>query len=131
MKNISVMAVILSVLFFMGIHSGYSQVVPAPHGAAPKTYDTNYDGKPDVTYHGDGKYVSKVEADTNYDGKPDVTVHIKDGKFESAEIDTDYDGKADKKFNDAPSFNKWVNENKPGFDDKLNKTDWRIDLMDF
>ncbi|MDD4895041.1 MAG: hypothetical protein PHW54_07010 [Candidatus Omnitrophica bacterium] len=131
MKNISVLVVILLVLFLMGGRLGYSQLAPAPQGAAPKTYDVNSDGKPDVIYHGDGKYVSKVEADTNYDGRPDVVVHIKDGKFESAEVDTDYDGKTDKKFNDAPSFNKWVNENKPGFNDKLNKTDWRIDLMDF
>ena len=134
MKNMSGIVILLLVFSGINIYLAYSQVTsvtPTPKEAAAKTYDVNKDGKPDVTYYSDGKYITKVEADTNRDGKPDVTVHTKDGKFESAEVDTNYDGKTEKKFSDANAFNKWLNENHPDFNDKLNRADWQFDLNKF
>lgn len=96
-----------------------------------KTYDVNNDGTSDVTYYGDGKYVQTVEADTNYDKKPDVVVHIKDGQFESAEVDTDHNGTMDKKISDVKTFNQWLNENSPDFEDYLNRPNWQFDLKKF
>lgn len=96
-----------------------------------KTVDVNKDGTPDITYYNDGKYVTKVEADTNYDNKPDIVVHVKNGKFESADVDTDYDGKPDIHFNDVTEFNKWLNKNRPGFVDYLNRPDWQVSLLKF
>ncbi len=131
MKNIC--AIVILLLFFscVNTYSGYAQATTAPKEITTKTYDVNKDGKPDVTYYSDGKYVAKAEADTNYDGKPDVTVFTKDGKFESAQVDTDYNGTADKQINDVKEFNKWLNRNHPDFNDRLNKDDWRFDLADF
>ena len=134
MKNISGMIILLSALFCLNIHSGYSQVAPAStpsKESAVKSYDVNKDGKPVVRYYSDDKYIARVDADTNYDGKPDVIVYTKNGKFESAEVDTNYDGKIEKKFTDAAAFNKWLNENHPDFNDKLNRADWQFDLKKF
>ena len=122
---------IIIFLFCLVLNSAYSQQTVAPVQPATKTVDVNKDGKPDVTYYSDGKYVNKIEADTNYDGKPDVVVHLKDGKFQSAEADTNYDGKPEKKFDNAAEFNAWVNKNKPDFKDNLDKPDWRFDLLNF
>jgi len=131
MKKISI-AVILA-LFFLGVntYSGFSEETPASNKTVTKTADVNKDGKPDVTYYSDGAYVTKAEADTNFDGKPDVTVYLKDGKFDSAEVDTDYNGTVDKKFTDANGFNKWLNDNHPGFNDELNKKDWTFNALKF
>jgi hypothetical protein len=133
MRKICAVIVFLSVCAWLNIHSGYAQPPAAAATAMPETksVDVNKDGKPDVTYYRQGKYVSKIEADTNYDGKPDVTVRLKDGKFDSAEADTNYDGKAEKKFTNASDFNKWVNSQKPSFKDKLNRPDWQFDALKF
>lgn len=133
MKKVGVMLILLSVFFWAGIYPVYGQLQTGPCQAKTqvKTVDVNKDGKHDITYHSDGKYVSKIEADTNYDGKPDVTVRLKDGKFHSAEADTDHDGKTDKKFTSAGDFNKWLNENNPDFNDKLDKADWQFDMLKF
>jgi len=131
MKSFGIVFVIALVLFCAKCYLAYSEVVPAYNIIQTTTVDVNKDGKPDVTYYGEGKYVTRVEADTNYDGKPDVVMHIKDGKFESAEADTNYDGKTDKKFTDANAFNKWLNKHKPDFEDKLNRPDWRFEMMKF
>ena len=126
MKKIGVIVILLSVFFWANIYSGYSQL-----NQQTKAVDVNKDGKPDVTYHSDGKYVSKIEADTNYDGKPDVIVNLENGKFKSAQADTDYDGKVDKKFGNAKEFDKWLNEKHPDFKDKLSRTDWQFNLLNF
>jgi hypothetical protein len=89
-----------------------------------KNVDVNKDGKPDVTYYKSGERFAKIEADTNYDGKPDVVVYVEDGKFKSAEVDSDYNGKTDKKFSDPTQFKKWVNENRPDFNDSLGWDDY-------
>ncbi len=134
MEKICGIIIILLFLFCINVYSGYSDVIPntlTSKAVVVKTYDLNKDGKPDVTYYGDGQYVTKVEADTNYDGKPDVIVHTKNGKFDSAEVDSNYDGKVDMKFTDAAAFDKWLNANHPDFKDKLEKTDWRVNLKQF
>jgi uncharacterized protein with FMN-binding domain len=134
MKRIGSGIIILAVFSCFNIYSAYPQVVPnasVTKETVVKTYDVNKDGKPDVTYYSDGKYVTRAQADTNYDGKPDVTVYTKNGKFESAEVDTDYDGKTEKKFTDATAFDKWLNEKHPDFKDKLNRPDWQVDLKKF
>lgn len=133
MKNIIAIVIFLAFFSCINIRWGYPQDNEPAAEAGTKTVDVNKDGEPDVTYYSDsdGKYVARTEADTNYDGKPDVVVHTKDGKFDSAEVDTDYDGKPDKKFTDTGEFNKWLNENKPDFSDKLNKEEWRFDMIDF
>ncbi|MDD5155549.1 MAG: hypothetical protein PHF11_03585 [Candidatus Omnitrophica bacterium] len=134
MRNISAILVLLSVFFLLNIRPGYSQTVPsapASKETAVKTVDVNKDGTPDITYYGDGKHITRIEADTNYDGKPDVVVHNKDGKFASAEADTDYNGTMETKFSDVAAFNKWLNANSPDFNDKLDKTDWQFDLFKF
>ncbi|MFH1889244.1 MAG: hypothetical protein ABH806_04055 [Candidatus Omnitrophota bacterium] len=131
MRSIAVACVLLLILFCINIYPGYSQEPGVSMEAGARTFDVNKDGKPDITYHSDGKYVAKVEADTNYDGNPDVAVHLKDGKFDSAEVDTDYDGTPDKQFSDVAEFNKWLNENKPDFNDKLNRADWQFDMIKF
>ena len=134
MKKFSIIVVLALVFFCINIHSGYSQAATAASKKVKtKSVDVNKDGKPDVTYYStsDGKYVSKAEADTNYDGRPDVIVHTKDGKFASAEADTDYDGKMDKKFTNESQFKKWVNEDRPGFNDQLNRANWDFALLRF
>jgi hypothetical protein len=129
MNKVSISVIILLVSL-VSVYPGYCQAPSVPVATAQvKSVDVNKDGNPDVTYYGDGKYVSKVEADTNYDGKPDIQVNLKDGKFESAEVDIDYDGKTDKKFTDAAEFSKWLNEYKSDFKDNLDKQDWRYEMM--
>ena len=123
MKNIVLVTVIVAVFCCLNIYLSYAEGVLVPPPGEIQTFDVNYDGKPDVTYHGDGKYVTKVEADTNFDGKPDITIQTKEGKFASAEIDTNYDGKADKKITDVKEFNQWVNKNHPQFNDTLKMDD--------
>lgn len=97
-------------------------------GRAPEkpmhTADINKDGKADVSYYGDGKNVTRIEADTNYNGQPDVVVNVKEGKFESAEVDTDHNGSLDKKFNDATQFKQWVNESRPEFKQTIGRDNW-------
>lgn len=115
MKKMSIGVFICMVTFF------YSGVVFA---LETKTVDVNKDGKPDVTYEQVEEFATKVEADTNYDGRPDVVVYVENGEFDSAEVDTDYDGKTDKQFNDQTQFKKWVNENRPAFNDSLGWDDW-------
>lgn len=121
------------VLFSLLLNSSLalSQVVAPRQTPGMNSMDMNRDGKPDIIYYDEGKYIIKVEGDTNYDGKPDVIVHVKDGKFESAEVDTDYDGTPDKKFTDVGSFSKWLNENRPDWQDKLNRPDWEVTLFKF
>jgi len=131
MKKISLVFIIIAVFSCTYILLGNAQDAQGPEKQETKSFDVNNDGRADLTYYGDGKYVTKIEADTNYDGRPDVVVHTKDGKFESAEIDTDYDGKMDKKISSAGEFDKWVNENKPDFNDKLNKPLWPVELTRF
>jgi len=106
-----------------GAGTAFAQTAAPANPAGVKQVDINGDGTADVTYHHDGANIHKVEADTNNDGKADVIVNKKDGKFESAEVDTDYDGTSDKKFTDATEFNKWLNENRPGFNDALSPGD--------
>lgn len=131
MGKFSIILIVLA-FFCVNIHLVYAQtaVTPVPAVTA-KSLDVNNDGKADVVYHSDGKYVSKVEADTNYDGEYDITIYTKDGNFESAEADTDYDGKPDKKFSDVKEFNQWLNEKRPDFEDELNRPDWQFDLLKF
>jgi len=133
MKNAG-MVIILSVFFFLITYSAYSQVAPVASASKQietKRVDVDNDGKPDMTYYGDGKHVMKIIADTNYDGKPDVMVYNKDGKFESAQVDTDYNGTLETKFSDTVAFNKWLNAKHPNLKDKLNKTEWQFDLTEF
>ena len=85
--------------------------------------DINNDGTPDVMFHKEGVYMSRVEADTNFDKKSDVTVDLENGKFKSAEVDTDYNGTPDKKFSDVAEFNKWLNDNHPDFKERLGFSD--------
>ncbi len=89
-----------------------------------ETRDVNKDGKPDVIYYHDGERINTIHADTNYDGAHDITVHIENGKFKEAQIDSDYDGVVDKRFDDAAQFKKWVNENRPDFNDSLGWDDY-------
>ena len=131
MKKDSIIVVFLWVFFCAKFYLAYPQVTSASKKVETKSYDVNKDGRPDVTYYSDGKYIAKAEADTNYDGKPDVVVYAKDGKFESAEVDTNYDGKTDKKLSDVKTFNSWLNENHPDFNDKLNRADWEVKLLKF
>jgi len=131
MRSISGIVILLLVFFYVNINLGHCGTPPASKKAATKTVDVNKDGKPDVTYYSDGKYIAKAEADTNYDGKPDVVVYTKDGKFASAEADTNYDGKIDKKFNDAKQFSKWLKEKHPDFYDQLNRANWEFGLLKF
>lgn len=130
MNKISLGIIFLLILFSVNVYLGYA-AAPPPAKLQTMTADVNNDGKPDVTYHHDGKHVTKVEADTNYDGKPDVTVNLKDGKFESAQADTDYNGETDKKFSSASDFNKWLNGEHPDFQDKLNRANWDVTLLKF
>jgi len=129
MKKITGIVFVLCGLICVSTTVTYSQVTQASQQVETKQADVNNDGKPDVTYYSDGKYVAKVEADTNYDGKPDVIMHLKDGKLESAEADTDYNGTTDKKFTDTSEFKKWVNENNPDFDKHLNRVDWQFNSI--
>lgn len=134
MIKYGIMVVFLLAFFCAGIYPAYSQAQIAPvlpQSQEIKTADVNKDGTPDVVYHREGKYTSKVEADTNYDGKYDITIYTKEGNFDSAEVDTDYDGQADKKFSDVKEFNQWVNEKRPDFEDQLNRPDWQFDLIKF
>ena len=118
-------------LFCLGIYPAYC----AGHAVGPqpqtKSVDVNKDGKPDVVYYGEGKYVRKVEADTNFDSKPDIVVHTKDGKFDSADVDTDYNGTYDKKFTSQTEFIKWINQKRPDFIGPLGIHDWQMDLIKF
>ena len=131
MKKIGSVVVFLFVLFCLTINLSFAQPALTPTATVVKTADVNKDGTPDITYYGEGKYVTRADADTNYDGKPDIVVHAKDGKFESAEVDTNYDGTPDKKFTDVSEFNKWLNENNPDFDKYLNQPDWEVALFNF
>jgi len=134
MIKYGIMVVFLLAFFCAGTYPAYSQVQVAPilpKSEEIKTLDVNKDGKPDVVYHSDGKYTSKIEADTNYDGQYDITIYTKDGNFDSAEADTDYDGQTDKKFSNVKEFNQWLNEKHPDFEDQLNRPDWQFDLIKF
>lgn len=131
MKSISGIVIVLLAFFCLNINLGYSQVPSVSKEAVTRAVDVNKDGKPDLTYYSDGKYIAKAEADTNYDGKPDVIVYTKNGKFESAEADTNYDGKTDKKFSDVKAFNSWLKEKCPNFYDELNRADWEFSLIRF
>ncbi len=133
MKQVSRVFACALVFWCFRLYSGYTQTAPEPATVSmqTKTVDVNKDGKPDVTYYGDGKYVTEVQADTNYDGKSDVVVHLKDGKFQSAEADTDYNGTMDKKFSDVKEFNQWLNKNNPAFEEELNRPDWQFNLLQF
>ena len=104
MKKSGIAFILLSALFCVSASLCYAQVAPNAIPMVTRTVDLNKDGKPDITYYGEGKNIQKIEADTNYDGKSDVTVNLEDGKFVSAEVDTDYDGKVDKKYTDFPSL---------------------------
>ncbi len=119
MKNTRIYFVFLLVLFCVSAYLCYGQEAPVAVPMAAKTVDLNKDGKPDVTYYGEGKNIQKIEADTNYDGKPDVTVNLENGKFVSAEVDTDYNGTVDKKYTEAESFNQWLNTNHPEFHEDM------------
>jgi len=119
MKGTGITVVFMFILFCLNVCLGCAQTAPIVTAPAPRTADVNKDGKPDITYHSDGKNVTKIEADTNLDGKPDVTVNLKDGKFESAEIDANQDGKVEKRYYDSNSFNEWINDNHPEFHDDL------------
>jgi hypothetical protein len=125
--------VFLLVFFCLNYVLAFSQAASQEEKTQTKTCDVNKDGKPDVTYYSDseGKNVAKVEADTDYNGRPDVVVILKDGKFDSAEVDTNNDGKSERKFNDASEFNKWVNENRPDFNNALNRPNWRFGVLAF
>ena len=129
MKRVSLFVALF--LFCLNLSAVYPQqaVVTAP--PMVKAVDVNKDGVPDITYHGQGKYVTRAEADTDYDGKTDVVVHVKDGKFESAEVDTDHNGTMDKKFTNSAEFDAWLNKDNPDFRDKLNRADWQFDLIKF
>jgi hypothetical protein len=138
MKKLNSIFIFLLSLSFVTIYLGYAQSAPLanppvnqPCNGDIKTCDVNHDGKSDVTYYSDGKYVTKVEADTNSDGKPEIVEHIKDGKFESAEVDTNNDGKMEKKFTNKSEFNKWLNENSPDYKDKLDQPDWTFEAIKF
>lgn len=96
-----------------------------------KTEDVNKDGKPDVSYYGDGKTTTRIEADTNYDGQPDVVVNTKEGNFQSAEIDTDHNGSLDTTITDASQFKQWINTNRPEFKQTLGRSDWSLMPPDF
>jgi len=125
MKGISGVVIVLLVFFCLNVNLGYCGGLPLDSiEAVTKTVDINKDGKPDVTYYSDGKYIARAEADTNYDGKPDVVVYAENGKFKSAEVETNYDGKPDKKFDNSAQFKKWVNENHPDFNDSLGWDDY-------
>jgi uncharacterized protein YdgA (DUF945 family) len=119
MKKTGVVFIFLFALFCVSTFLCYAQQAPGVVPITVKIVDLNKDGKPDITYYGEGKNVSKIEADTNYDGKSDVAVTLKNGKFESAEIDTDYNGSVDKKYTDADTFNQWLNKNHPEFHDDM------------
>jgi len=131
LKNTGITVILSLVFLCINTYSSHCEVPVTGVVTVIKTLDVNKDGKPDVIYQGDGKYVTKVEADTNFDGKPDITVHVKEGKFESAEVDTNYDGKIEKKFTDVKEFNKWLNQNHPDFNDKLNRRDWKFNALKF
>ncbi|MFA5355968.1 MAG: hypothetical protein WC301_00970 [Candidatus Omnitrophota bacterium] len=131
MKRGTARVILLSVLFCLILYPLYAQEGCPVKGDLAGSHDVNDDGVADVVYYGDGKYITKAEADTNYDGASDVVVYMEEGKFKSAEADTDYDGTHDKKFNDAAEFNSWLNANNPDFNDKLNKDDWRVDILKF
>jgi len=123
--------IIVPIVFCLFPSFGYSEANTPVLQMEIKTTDINQDGKPDVRYYRDGKYVGKVEVDTNYDGKPDVVIVTKDGKFVSAEVDTDFDGKPDKKFSDVAAYNRWLKTLPPDFQNKLDRADWQWDLMTF
>lgn len=132
MKN-NIISSIFLLFFFMNIQLSYADVFQASLCAPVtiKSVDVNKDGKNDVTYYGDGKNVTKVEADTNYNSKPDVVVHIENGKFKSAEADTDHNGSMETKFNDYRAFKDWVNKTNPDFAKELNRPDWEWKLLEF
>jgi hypothetical protein len=108
-KLMTALSLFLAVFFCLGVGRVYN----------PKTLDVNQDGEADVFYYHDGENVTGIHADTNYDGTHDVKIHIEDGNFKKAEIDVDHDGKHETQINDAAQFKKWVNENRPDFNDHL------------
>ncbi len=123
MKKTGIILTVMSLFFCVAVYMAYSQCPPV---TSEQKIDVNKDGKPDVTYYSEGKYVTRAEADTIADSKPDIIVHAKDGKFQSAEADTDNDGKADKNFNDLKSFDEWLTATHPDFDRTLNRGDWEM-----
>jgi hypothetical protein len=131
MKRIVAIAVFLSALICCIAFSGYAQDTLPPAQPLTKTADVNNDGTPDVSYYSDGKYVSKVAADTDFDGIPDVVVKIKDGKFEIAQVDSDNNGTVDREFTDVSEFNKWLNKDKPEFNEYLNRPEWGFPSISF
>lgn len=134
MKNIIKFMIVIAVFFCLKVNLGYSLEPAIPVTPAQleiKTVDVNKDGKPDVTYYKDGKYVGKIEADTDYDGKPDVVVKLKEGKFQSAEVDTNKDGKTDKKFDNEKDFKAWLNKDKPEFNSALYRDNWEFGSIAF
>ncbi|MFA5116574.1 MAG: hypothetical protein WC486_04745 [Candidatus Omnitrophota bacterium] len=135
MKRAGVMIVLVLILSCFSVCAVYSQGCQDPRkeeaGVKTKAVDVDNDGKAEVTYHCDGKQVTKAQADTNDDGKPDITVNVKDGKFQSAHADIDHDQNPDKTFNDLQSFDKWINETHPDYDRTLNRGDWSMESVGF
>lgn len=116
MKRLKDLLILVTAVFCLG--------TCASCNPGPKTIDVNQDGKPDVIYHHDGENIHKIQADTNYDGTHDITVHIEDGKFKEAHIDADHDGTTDKVIKDPVQFKKWVNDNRPDFNEHLGWDDY-------
>ncbi len=108
-----------------------ANAVPKGNAIQATAIDIDKDGKPDVVYYYDDKYITMAEADTNKDGRADVRVYTRNGKFKSAEADTDYDGKADKEFSNPDDFDAWLNQNNPGYEDYLNRPNWEKTLFSF
>jgi hypothetical protein len=130
MKNVLIVLFVCGIVC-LAVYPAYSQEASSTPVLETKTLDINKDDNPDITYYRDENNIVKVEADTNYDDKTDVTVYTENGKFKVAEADTNYDGVMDKKFTDAAEFDNWLNENKPDFQDSLNKKDWSNNKFKF
>jgi hypothetical protein len=137
MKKIDIVVALALVLSCVSVYLAYSQNAPVTKAQDTKakeiikTVDINNDGKPEVTYYCDGKYVTRAEADTNADCKPEIVVNLKDGKFKSAEAVTGKDGKTKTTFTDVKKFDDWLNETHPDFDRTLNRGDWSQESIRF
>ena len=132
MNKLSISFILLSLFFVISICLSYADVLPASvNGPNTKAVDVNKDGRADVTYYGDEKNITKVEADTNYDGNPDVIVHVENGQFKSAEADADHNGSMETKFSDEKTFAEWINQTNPDFAKELNRPDWEWKLLEF
>ena len=72
MKKNIISVIILLLFLVIGVHLSYADVIQLSLNAPVtiKSVDLNKDVKNDVTYYGDGKNVTNIEADTNYDGNP-------------------------------------------------------------